>query len=189
MAKDASGYADQYTNPELREKLKEEIKSSDKGGAPGKWSARKSQLLTQGYESQGGGYRSEERTDSQRNLEQWTDEDWQTADGSAQARGDGETDRYLPKKAWEEMSHEEQEATRDRKKQASRAGEGDTPNTPGAKQARTEAHLDEMNADEAVKRARRMEPDEASDALAHEKDQHDRKTVKEALEKQAAKGS
>lgn len=32
---------DKYTDPELREEVKEEVKQSDKGGAPGQWSARK----------------------------------------------------------------------------------------------------------------------------------------------------
>ena len=48
-------YEEKYTHPELREKIKEEIKASDKGGEKGQWSARKSQLLTQEYEKQGGG--------------------------------------------------------------------------------------------------------------------------------------
>lgn len=30
-----------YTDPELREEVKEELKEGDKGGAPGQWSARK----------------------------------------------------------------------------------------------------------------------------------------------------
>jgi hypothetical protein len=32
---------DKYTDPELREEVKEEIQAGDKGGAPGQWSARK----------------------------------------------------------------------------------------------------------------------------------------------------
>ena len=32
---------DKYTDPELREQVKEELKEGDKGGAPGQWSARK----------------------------------------------------------------------------------------------------------------------------------------------------
>ena len=32
---------DKYTDPELRDQVKEEIHNSDKGGAPGQWSARK----------------------------------------------------------------------------------------------------------------------------------------------------
>jgi len=32
---------DKYTDPELREEVKEEIQAGDKGGKPGQWSARK----------------------------------------------------------------------------------------------------------------------------------------------------
>lgn len=32
---------DKYTDPELRDEVKEEIQAGDKGGAPGQWSARK----------------------------------------------------------------------------------------------------------------------------------------------------
>jgi hypothetical protein len=188
MAKGAEDYAKDYTHPELRERLKEEIKAADKGGAPGTWSARKSQLLTQEYEKQGGDYEhKDEPTDAQRSLKQWSDEDWQTADGSAQARGDGETDRYLPKKAWEELSDSEKEETRTRKREASKQGQGDVPNTEGAKQARKDAHLDGMTADEAVKAARKMDPDEAGKALEHEKAHRDRRTVEQKLEKIAGK--
>ena len=35
------GKDDKYTDPELRNEVKEEIHQSDKGGAPGQWSARK----------------------------------------------------------------------------------------------------------------------------------------------------
>jgi len=48
-----------YTHPELREHLKQEIKAGDNGGPPGQWSARKSQLLVQEYEQRGGGYHTE----------------------------------------------------------------------------------------------------------------------------------
>lgn len=188
MAKGTQDYEKDYTHPELRERLKEEIKQSDRGGAPGKWSARKSQLLTQEYERHGGGYEHRDRpTGQQRSLERWTDEQWQTADGSTQARGDGETDRYLPKKAWEELSDEEQERTRAAKKEGSRKGRGDVPNTSGAEQARKEASLDEMNADDAVARAGSMEPDEARKALEHEKENKARKTVTRKLEKVASR--
>lgn len=30
-----------YTDPKLRDEVKEEVQQSDKGGAPGQWSARK----------------------------------------------------------------------------------------------------------------------------------------------------
>lgn len=32
---------DKYTDPELRDEIKEEIQAGGKGGAPGQWSARK----------------------------------------------------------------------------------------------------------------------------------------------------
>ena len=52
----AKDYEDDYTEPELRARLKDEIKTGEKGGRSGQWSARKSQLLTHEYEAQGGGY-------------------------------------------------------------------------------------------------------------------------------------
>ena len=36
---------DNYTKPELREKIKAEVVAGDKGGRPGQWSARKAQLV------------------------------------------------------------------------------------------------------------------------------------------------
>ncbi|TDN38989.1 hypothetical protein E4631_12565 [Hymenobacter sp. UV11] len=45
-----------YSDPALRERLKTEIRSAAKGGEPGTWSARKSQLLTLAYQKAGGGY-------------------------------------------------------------------------------------------------------------------------------------
>lgn len=39
-----------YAYPELRERLKDEVKASDKGGRFGRWSALKSQLLTKEHE-------------------------------------------------------------------------------------------------------------------------------------------
>src|SRR5829696_1468369 len=143
-------YEDKYTHPELREEIKEEIKTSDKGGKEGQWSARKSQLLTQEYEKRGGGYKGE----SQKNLEKWTEEEWQTSEGDAEARQDGETKRYLPKKAWENMSEEEKEETERKKREGSKQGQQHVANTDEAKQARKEAaalplnHYDDLNIEE-----------------------------------------
>jgi hypothetical protein len=60
---------DNYTDPALRERLKEEIKAGDKGGKPGQWSARKSQLLAHEYEKAGGGYKNDKKTEAQKDLE------------------------------------------------------------------------------------------------------------------------
>lgn len=181
-------YEEKYTHPEMREEIKEEIKQSDKGGDPGQWSARKSQLLTQEYERRGGGYKGE-RDEDQRNLEQWTDEDWQTQEGDAQARGDGETARYLPKKAWENMSEEEKRKTERKKREGSRRGEQHVENTDEAKQARQQAQQDlplndyeDLNVEEVETKVQGLSKSEVEEILAYEKQHENRKTLVEHLE-------
>jgi len=49
--------AGNYTKPGMRKALFNSIKAGGKGGAPGQWSARKSQLLAKQYKARGGGYR------------------------------------------------------------------------------------------------------------------------------------
>jgi hypothetical protein len=68
-----------YTKPELRESIKDRIMASSKGGKPGQWSARRSQLLAQEYEKAGGGYKGG-KGEKQKSLEKWGDEKWQTKD-------------------------------------------------------------------------------------------------------------
>jgi hypothetical protein len=178
-------YEDKYTHPELREQIKEEIKASDKGGEEGQWSARKSQLLTQEYEKRGGGYKGE-KGESQKNLEKWTEEEWQTKEGDADARGDGETKRYLPKKAWENMSEEEKEETERKKREGSKQGQQYVANTDEAKQARKQAtpplnDYDDLGVEEVEKKAKGLSKDEVQDLLDYEKQHKNRKTLVEAL--------
>ena len=136
--KTAGDYADKYTEPELREKLKAQLKASDKGGRKGQWSARKSQLLAAEYKKQGGSFKRG-KGESQRSLEKWTEEKWQTKGGKARARHGETTERYLPKKAWEKLSPEERAKTDRRKRVASRKGKQFVANTPAAKRARRSA--------------------------------------------------
>jgi hypothetical protein len=50
--------AGNYTKPEMRKKLFNEIKgSATQGTAAGQWSARKAQLLAKRYKEKGGGYK------------------------------------------------------------------------------------------------------------------------------------
>ena len=57
-AKSKVNAAGNYTKPEMRKKLFNEIKASaTQGTAAGQWSARKAQLLAQRYKEKGGGYR------------------------------------------------------------------------------------------------------------------------------------
>ena len=59
MAKGGStvNAAGNYTKPELRKRIFNEVKAGGKGGKPGQWSARKAQLVASKYKKAGGGYR------------------------------------------------------------------------------------------------------------------------------------
>jgi hypothetical protein len=66
-----------YTKPELRERLKNKIKSGSKGGSPGEWSARKAQMLALAYKEKGGGYKGG-KTEGQKSLKRWGEQKWMT---------------------------------------------------------------------------------------------------------------
>jgi hypothetical protein len=143
-----------YTDPELRHRLKEQIAAGDKGGRPGQWSARKSQLLVRAYEKAGGGYVDDgHRTPAQKHLAQWSEQDWHTASGDDRARHGDSTSRYLPDVAWKLLSPAERRAT-DRAKQG--ADEQHVANPDAAREAREAAELLTMTAVQAMKRVRAM---------------------------------
>ncbi|MBM7805146.1 hypothetical protein JOD57_000983 [Geodermatophilus bullaregiensis] len=181
--KSAEDYAEDYTDPELRARLKEEIKTGDRGGRPGQWSARKSQLLAYEYEAQGGGYRHEgERTASQRHLQEWTEQDWHTAEGGERARGSDGTKRYLPDAAWHLLSDEEKRATDSRKRHGE---EQHVADTDAAKEARRAAELVDVDATEARRRVSRMHGDSQLDRAEQAERElgKGRKTVLDAIER------
>lgn len=127
----------QYTKPELREKIKKKVTAGDKGGSPGQWSARKAQLVTHEYEKEGGDYKKP-RTAAQESLKDWGDEKWRTADGKPAKRAGGTT-RYLPDKAWDQLSPKEKQATNTKKQEGSKAGKQFVSNTKPAASARKKA--------------------------------------------------
>ncbi|KAF2157162.1 hypothetical protein K461DRAFT_309326 [Myriangium duriaei CBS 260.36] len=137
---------DKYTDPKLRDEIKEELHNSDKGGAPGQWSARKAQMMASEYKKRGGEYNTDksEQDESQKHLSKWSEEDWQTKEGSGNAKQpDGTQKRYLPKKAWDKMSEEEKRATEEEKQDGSKEGKQHVPNTDKAKESRKEANEEE----------------------------------------------
>lgn len=136
-------YEQKYTKPDLREEIKEDIQQSDKGGRPGQWSARKSQLLVQEYEKQGGSYKQDEKDDAARSLEEWQDQDWQTKEGNEKAHQGDSTQRYLPKEVWERLSDEEKKEAERTKKKASKKGQQHVGWTPAIKRAMREAGYSE----------------------------------------------
>ena len=131
----ASKSKSKYTKPKLRKEIKEDLQSSDKGGKPGQWSARKSQMLVQEYEKKGGGYTSKSKDSEAKSLERWTDQDWQTIDGEADARDGRTTQRYLPKAVWAKLSAEERREAERTKTTRSRAGKQHVPWTDAIKRA------------------------------------------------------
>ncbi len=183
---------DTYTHPKLREELKEEIKASGKGGRSGQWSARKSQLLTKEYEKAGGGYKAE-KTEDQRNLEKWTEEDWTTQEGDELARRGDEVARYLPKKAWEKLSHEEREATENKKREGSKKGEQYVENTRVAREARKEvsvpiAGYDELTVEGVKDKLEGLSEDQLKKVRSYEKKHKNRKTLLEQLDRKIGEG-
>lgn len=186
MGKDEQDYSRDYTDPKLRERLKERIKASDKGGAAGKWSARKSQLLTQEYEREGGRYRDPDHLSSnQRDLRRWTEQEWETASGDKRARDSEGTDRYLPRHAWEQLSPRQRREARRSKRRDDERGQGRSPNPSAAKAARKSVELDDMPAAEAAKRARGLSSSQARRAAEHERGHKARKTVLRVLDRRA----
>lgn len=187
---------EKYTDPELRERIKEEIKASDRGGEPGQWSARKAQLLVQEYEKAGGGYKGE-KDESQKHLEQWTGEEWQTQEGEARAREEGETKLYLPNEAWEKLGPEEREATEKAKREGSRRGEQYIGNTEAAREARKEASAggqpiesyDDMSVEEVKDELDGLSEGGLKKVKAYEEDHKRRKTLLEQLERETGDGS
>lgn len=174
-----------YTKPELREQIKKDIQASDRGGKPGQWSARKSQLLTKEYKRRGGGYEGP-KDDRQKSLQRWGAEDWQTSEGSTRARRNGETSRYLPKQAWAELSDEERRATDRKKRETSRTGRQFVSNTAPAKRARRDVtaaeQLLEMPVAQAVKLVRDLDKNQLKAALRRERGGKARKTLVQRLE-------
>lgn len=137
-----------YTKPALRERLKKKIMASTKGGRKGQWSARKAQLLAGEYKEKGGGYKGKKKA-SQKHLDSWTKEEWQTSDGKKARRKTATrkkttkktTTRYLPKKAWSKLSASEKRATNEKKKAGTKSGKQFVKNTKKAAASRKKASV------------------------------------------------
>jgi hypothetical protein len=124
-----------YTKPELRKRIVSAVKAGTAGGKAGQWSARKAQIVAQRYEKAGGGYTGT-KTKAQSNLSKWTKEKWTTKSGKPSTQGPKATgERYLPKKAIDNLSKSEYAKTTAAKRKGIKAGKQFVPNTPAARQA------------------------------------------------------
>lgn len=135
--KAATKKASPYTDEALRERIKKRITAGTKGGRAGQWSARKAQLLAHEYEAAGGRYTGK-RSASQSHLGKWTHEKWQTKDGKPAKRGKTMS-RYLPEKAWDNLTPAEKKATDAKKRAGSKRGTQFVANTKTAKRAGAKA--------------------------------------------------
>ena len=116
-------------------------------------------MMASEYKKRGGGYTTDKsnQDESQKHLNQWTNEEWQTKDGSGNARNeDGSRQRYLPKKAWENMSEQEKEETDEKKQAESKEGKQFVANTGEAKNARKKAEASSSSS-QKDKRAKESE--------------------------------
>lgn len=105
------------TDPELWNSVKEDVTRGSKGGRAGQWSARKAQLASQEYQKRGGGYEGGKGPDN--HLQQWTEQNWGTKSGEKSTET-GE--RYLPKKAREQISDSEYARSTANKRRDTRRG-------------------------------------------------------------------
>lgn len=111
-----------YTKPKLRERIKNEVMASSKGGKAGQWSARKAQLLAQRYKAAGGGYTGG-KSKTQKSLSSWTKQKWRTKSGKPSTQGPKATgERYLPEKAIKKLSSKEYAATTKAKRAGTKKG-------------------------------------------------------------------
>jgi len=111
-----------YTKPKLRERIKNEVMASSKGGKSGQWSARKAQLLAQRYKAAGGGYTGG-KSKTQKSLSSWTKQKWRTKSGKPSTQGPKATgERYLPEKAIKKLSSKEYAATTKAKRAGTKKG-------------------------------------------------------------------
>jgi hypothetical protein len=86
-----------------------------------------------------------DQDDSQKHLSKWSEEDWQTKEGSGNAKdSSGTQHRYLPKKAWENMTEQEKKETDDKKQEEGKEeGKQYVGNTDKAKESRKKANEEE----------------------------------------------
>jgi len=146
------------------------------------------------YKKRGGSYTTDKKSESQKHLTQWTEEEWQTKEGSANAKQeDGTEKRYLPKKAWEQMTESEKQATEEKKLEGSREGKQYIENTPKAKKARKNATEDAADNDErgdasGADKEESTSEDNQSDANGGENDDDGSNEVQKKTPKNTLRG-
>jgi hypothetical protein len=109
----------QRTNQALWEQIFRRVKAQETAGTgAGQWSARKAQMAVREYKQEGGGYEGEKSDNN--SLVKWGKQDWTTKSGKP-SHETGE--RYLPRKAIENLSSKEYAETSRKKREGMKKGE------------------------------------------------------------------
>jgi hypothetical protein len=109
----------QRTNQVLWQHIFNKIKAQETAGTgANQWSARKAQMAVREYKKEGGGYIGEKSENN--SLVKWGKQDWTTKSGKP-SHETGE--RYLPRKAIENLSSKEYAATSRKKREGMKKGE------------------------------------------------------------------
>lgn len=107
------------TNQYLWNNIIKQIKARETAGThAGQWSARKAQMAVREYKMLGGGYLG--KKDTNNSLVKWTQQDWTTKSGKP-SHETGE--RYLPRKAIENLTNKEYAETTKAKRKGMKEGE------------------------------------------------------------------
>ena len=166
------------TDPDLWERVKDEITTGDKGGDPGEWSARKAQMSVAEYKRRGGGYDESGPSQDETSLHEWTEADWGTRSGEES----GDTgERYLPKRVRMLLTDDEYRRTTGKKRRDTAEGDqfSDQPDDVADKIARirehgpTKAMLDERARELEIEGRSTMDKDALLDAIEAATDARD----------------
>ncbi len=166
------------TDPDLWERVKDEITKGDKGGDPGEWSARKAQMSVAEYKRRGGGYDESGPSQDETSLHEWTEADWGTRSGEES----GDTgERYLPKRVRMLLTDDEYRRTTGKKRRDTAEGDqfSDQPDDVADKIARirehgpTKAMLDERARELEIEGRSTMDKDALLDAIEAATDARD----------------
>jgi len=147
MAQDDS----KYTDPEMRQEIKEDIQEGDKGGAPGQWTARKAQLTAKEYENQGGEYTTEKKDESQQNLTNWGDKENKAEEESKKEEsGDKQEEKEAAKDDSNEQAEKEKEAADEKEAEPAAEEQSEAPADEPAKEeaAPTDQQLEDEDLEE-----------------------------------------
>lgn len=108
------------TKPALWKRIVSSVKSGNKGGSKGQWSARKAQIATARYKKAGGGYKG--KKSSSNSLSKWSKQKWDYVSKGDKKKPKKKRGRYLPESVRKSLTSSQKASTNKKKRAASKAG-------------------------------------------------------------------